>query len=235
MHDPDVVAFDIPAPALRRVRLPGLPVNPRWGILARRRTDPENVGERVYPWWRPRGYQLHLGGHRYRSLTLATIWHREPGGRDSGEICKHYSRDQQPDGTWTTTVLHGWRWHVHHWRIQVGALQALRRRLLTRCAWCAGRSREGDPVNNSPSWDGERGPWWRGERDLFHASCMSVSSAHQSCTCPAPVLDHDTWGTCARCNLRRSHGRTDAQTIRLRELKQCGTGERPPATARPRR
>lgn len=231
MHDPDVVAFDIPAPFLRRRGLPSAPNDPRWGVRIHRRTNPENLGERVYRWWRPRGYRLFLAGQEYRAATLATIWHCEPGGRDSGEVCKHYRRDQQPDGTWSTTVLRAWRWHVHHWRVQIGPLQQLRRRVLTRCAWCAGRSRKGDAVNVSAGWDREAGPWWRGERGLYHSECLAASTAHRSCTCDAPVLDHDTWGTCARCNLRFGHGRTDAQTVRLRQLKQCGAGERPSVTA----
>jgi hypothetical protein len=135
--------------------------------------------------------------------ALVTVWHREPNGHDSGEVCKHYRHDKV---TGKTTILHAWRWHAHHWKIQIHALQELRRRLLTRCAWCGGRSTKRDAVDHSLSWDGPRGRWWRGEPGLFHGDCASIHVAHGSCTCDDPLTDRDGWGTCSLCGKGRSWG-----------------------------
>src|SRR4051812_42110753 len=114
MHDPMVVAHEVPSPIPHREswldrHLRGR----RWGFVRSRRTNPENLGEPTYSWWRPCGYTLALAGRAYGLGTLATIWHVEPDGHDSGEVCKHWRRF--PDGT--TEVTRAWRWHVHHWRI----------------------------------------------------------------------------------------------------------------------
>ena len=157
-----------------------------------------------------------LPPHRYWP-AMVTVWHREPGGRDSGEVCKHHDGGR---------VLNGWRFHVHHWRIQVRPLQALRRRLLTRCAWCGGRSVKRDPVNCSHSWDGPRGRWWQGEPGLYHGDCSAIDSAHSTCVCEQPVLEHDDYGQCARCQAYRAFGTTEVRLTRARELKAIPTGAR---------
>jgi hypothetical protein len=131
MHDPDVVAFDIPRPWPTRI--------------------PLATGERQL-WWPP----------------IVTIWHREPGGRDSGTICKHGIRWQDETGAWQWKKLNGWKWHAWHWRVQISPLQEVRRRLLTRCANCGGRHTKRHPVNLSRSWYPPKRPWWRGEADLHH-------------------------------------------------------------------
>jgi len=140
---------------------------------------------------------------------MVVAWHREPHGRDSGEVCKHYIRHQEPDGSWKGRPVSAWKWHVHHYRIQVPPLQGLRRSLLTRCAWCGGRSVKGNPVNVSHQWDGPRGHWWRGEPGLYHCDCSSVARARIGCSCKNP-LTTDRWGECARCG-ERLYDRSDRQ------------------------
>ena len=178
--------------------------------------------------------------HRYKARTingreipashywpaLVRVWHREPGGHDSGEICKHYHRYQDSDGKWQYKFHHGWKLHLHHWHVQIPPLQHLRRRLLTRCAWCGGRSRKGDAVNVSHSWDGPRGHWWQGEPGLYHHDCSAIDHAHGSCICDHPVLEHDGYGRCARCNNQRSYGMTAENLARARELKAIPAGAR---------
>jgi hypothetical protein len=137
---------------------------------------------------------------RFYWPALITVWHVEPGGRDAGEVCKHYRRTQNADGKWTGVLLHAWRWHVWHWRIQVHPFQRLRRRMLTRCAWCHGRSVKGDYVNTSHQWDGPRGRWWRGEPGLYHSDCSMVASAHRMCLCEIPDVGSSGYGRCARCS-----------------------------------
>jgi hypothetical protein len=203
MHDPMTVAFEIRRPWPRREQWHDS-VHPK-----RTKTLPRwDVG--LSPFWTVAGRGIYWPG-------MITIWHVEPGGHDSGEVCKHYRREQVGD-EWKTTILRGWRLHAHHWRIQVSPLQALRRRLLTRCEWCRGGSSKADPANISHQWNGERGPWWRGERGLFHHDCSSIATAHRACFCDDPLLDHDGWGKCAACGGSRSYGKRDPNVIRRQKL-----------------
>lgn len=133
--------------------------------------------------------------------AIVRVWHVEPGGHDSGEVCKQFRRDK----TGKVVVTRGWYLHVHHWRIQVPPLQALRRRLLTRCEWCGGRDRRRDPVNHSTGGSRRR-PWWRGEAGLKHSDCASVSRAHQTCCCAVPFTEHDGYGRCFNCDRFRPFG-----------------------------
>lgn len=160
---------------------------------------------------------------------LITVWHREPGGHDSGDVCAHTRRYQDDHGRWQAEVQHAWRWHVHHWKIQVHGLQRLRRRLLTRCTWCHGRSRKGDTVNFSLSWDGPRGRWWRGEPGLYHHDCSSIASAHNTCSCVDPVTaitEYEGYGRCARCMRYRPFGMTPDRMARTRDLQAIPSGGR---------
>jgi hypothetical protein len=114
------------------------------------------------PWPKARGWtaqQTYTHRSRFWAMdpqgmywpALVTVWHR---GRD--EDCTRRS---------------GWRLHLHHWRFQVHPLQKLRRRLLTRCTGCGGRSTYERPVNIRREWPESRPPWWRGEAGLSHIRC----------------------------------------------------------------
>lgn len=192
--------------------------------------DPLVVAFEIRRPWSKRSRPRYIDGtpaptHRYWP-SLVTVWHREPGGHDSGEVCRHYHRYQDAEGKWQYKFHHAWRFHVHHWRIQVHGLQALRRRLLTRCAWCGGRSVKGDAVNVSHQWDGPPGRWWEGEPGLFHMDCSAIARAHATCVCESPVLEYDTYGRCARCGRSRSFGMTEENLVRARELSAIPTGAR---------
>lgn len=155
MHDPMVVAFKVPFPFPKRERwLDKHYKGRRWGWTRRRRTNPENLGEPVFRWWRPQGWTFALAGRVWSWRSLATVWHVEPGGRDAFKVCKHAGR---------------WKWHVHHWHIQIGLLQSLRARLFDRCELCG---RKGRP-NISHQWDGKRLGWWkfRSREGLYHMEC----------------------------------------------------------------
>lgn len=162
--------------------------------------------------WRFRGSFWTIAGHGLYWPDLVTVWHREPGGRDALTVCRH---GRIP-----------WQLHVHHWRIQVPPLQALRRRLLTRCEWCGGRSRKRDVVNHSQTWDGLRSPWWRGERGLFHSDCSSIEQAHRACVCEDPLTDHSDYGRCVLCCGYRGYGRSAEHLAQLRVLKAIPAGQR---------
>jgi hypothetical protein len=145
VHDPLTVAFEIRRP---------------WPELSRSELTPwSRVGEgnwvvRRSPFW-------ILAGRRLYWPSMITIWHRDPSGYDN-DVCLAGHRSRT------------WRFHVHHWRIQVVPLQKARRRLLTRCSDCGGRSTKAHPVNLG-GWGRERGPWWRGETGLKHMNCTTTS------------------------------------------------------------
>lgn len=200
MHDPSVVAFTIPRPWPKRQARP----------FGKTR-------------WRFHGKFWNIAGRGIYWPSIITVWHVEPGGRDSGTVCKRRS----------------WKRHVHHWRIQIHPLQHFRRWALTRCEWCGGRSRKGDMVNHSHQWDRARGHWWRGERGLFHGDCSSIESAHRTCVCSAGpwgsgALGGYPYGRCANCGLFREwrsderrdpHYPKDQTTLLLRSIPK---GQRDP-------
>lgn len=178
MHDPDVVAFDIPRPWPERSALGNAkPGGRRWKI--RHHHDcitcsdeerAEHVGRDFFPWWRPGSYTKFwtLAGRGWYWPPLVTVWHREPHGRDSGEVCKHWRTvggERKPTGRW--------RWHVHHWRIQIRPVQAVHRFLFERCIECGRRYPYGyAPVSHQ--WDEPRGPWWRVTRRAYHHECSGL-------------------------------------------------------------
>lgn len=64
------------------------------------------------------------------------------------------------------------RWHFWHWRLQVHPWQALRRRLLTRCAGC-GKPFIGE-CPTSFGWGSKPKRWFRGEEGLYHSKCAGL-------------------------------------------------------------
>lgn len=199
MHDPLVVAFEVRLPIPKRD--------------SHHDYDPNSKSPlRTKKWRICKGPFWTIAGKGwYFNKTIVRVWHREPGGRDSGEVCKqHYSlhtkHEWAPDGevgkpVYEHFIIWTWKLHVHHWRLQFPMLQSLRRRLLTRCAWCGGPSRKGDPVNVSHQWDKESGKWWKGEQGLFHSDCSIVEHAHRMCLCPWEdrILDNGEYGHCQCC------------------------------------
>jgi hypothetical protein len=152
VHDPLVVAFEIRRP---------WPKRDSWKTELAKRN-----GTR----WQLRGPYFVVAGHGLYWPCMVTVWHREPGGHDSLTVCGR--RTQRPDGTWHQPRT--WRFHVHHWRVQVIPFQKARRRLLTRCAECGGRSTKARPISIG-TWGRERGPWWRGETGMRHMNCTTTS------------------------------------------------------------
>lgn len=241
MHDPMVVAFNIPRPWPKRDRMhdakPGKPE--RWKIrhhhvCSNYGCEAEHAGQKFFPWYRPGSYSMFwvLAGRGWYWTPLITVWHREPGGHDSGEICKHHKKVKGGYGQPTRIkVTNAWKWHVHHWHIQVPALQELRRTLLTRCEWCGGPSRKGDRVNVSHQWNNPPSRWWQGSRGLFHGDCSSFEHASKLCLCsdPAPIGTGMSYGRCGKCGKFCQPGKSMNLLLRQRLLASVPRGQRSPS------
>lgn len=169
MHDPMVVAHEIPSPIPHREKWRDRSLAKPTGWTRSRRTNEENRGEPTYPWWRPKGWTLGIGGRAYGLNPMVTIWHVEPNGADSGTVCKHWRK--KPDGA--SVVDRSWRWHVHHWHLQIHLLQAVHRRLFERCIEC-GRPYPWRYAPISHAWSDEAGPWWKVTRRAYHHECSSL-------------------------------------------------------------
>lgn len=89
---------------------------------------------------------------------IITVWHVEPDGRDALTVCRPRS---------------AWRWHVHHWRIQVHLIGDLHRFLFERCELCGRRFPWGyAPVAHQ--WDQPRGPWFKVTKRAYHYECSGL-------------------------------------------------------------
>lgn len=200
MHDPLAVAHEVVLPIPQRARWKEWRNETLWGFVRARRTNPEDLGKPVYRWWRPKGWTLYFAGRAYGLYTVATIWHREPRGHDSGDICKHHRPADTP--TWKVRLnpflhLHrardipddpaagrawisdtAWKWHVWHWHIQIHFTQKLKRWLFERCVEC-GRGYSWGYAPISHQWDGP-GPRWRPHRVNYHHECSSLVSTRQT-------------------------------------------------------
>jgi hypothetical protein len=161
--------------------------------------------------------------------SLISVWHHEPGGRDSGEVCGY------PHGL---ALLR----HLRHLSVNVEPIGRFYRWAFTRCSWCGGPSRKGNTVNcKSPGGldSGERTnlPWWHGEQGIMHGGCTSAADAYRTCICPEPELAtrwRFPWSYCARCSGSRFHD-ADMELVwiytRTRQLVRKGHAPTPEARA----
>lgn len=159
MHDPDVVVFDVhvPVPHLER---PFRNDSPRWGARARRFISPaSHAGQRIYPWFRPKAYEVFVADKQVRWRQLCTVWHNEPEGRDSGSTCKGMKGS---DFNW-----HNVRWafrHRKHLSIHFGFSRRVKRWLHDRCESCGKRFR----------WKGDARCGYMSSDKVWHDACMSL-------------------------------------------------------------
>jgi hypothetical protein len=86
------------------------------------------------------------------------VWHDDPKG-DRGYPCGKNAPH--------------WRWHVHHWKVNVTPWLKVRRWLFTRCDLCKRRF----PMGYCPigvSWHRPKPKAFQGEPGLFHEECLSL-------------------------------------------------------------
>lgn len=193
MHDSQTIAFEIRNPFPKRDESYD--------------TNPAASGGRLCGRWAWRPPMFRVAGRGWYFADFITVWHREPGGHEAGTACKSTRRKMLPNGRHRYVVRLAWRLHVHHWRVQLHPLQKFRRWAFTRCEWCGGRSRKGDPINVSNGTYSAKTAWWRGEEGLHHHDCSAVAGAHGLCLCADPLFDHGTYGQCFACGKRRAYGR----------------------------
>lgn len=108
MHDPDFLAVEIHCP---------IPIRDRWASrrarehgpqpMIVRATGPTNHGTRVYPWWNLQGYRPRIRNTVFRFPPLIEAWHHEPGGADTGTVCK--GRHGNPRWVWAHRAHLSWR------------------------------------------------------------------------------------------------------------------------------
>lgn len=155
MHDPDFLAVEIHSPIpwydrwQTRMYKKGTPPRP----FIRRRTNEENLGERVYSWWNLKGYDLRIGKIALRFPTLIEAWHHEPGGGDMGTVCNYRDRD-----IWWIFK----HWSHLHWRLM--PYLRIKRWLFDRCEDCGKRFRWGE-ARFGTGWDSP---------GLLHDACHRV-------------------------------------------------------------
>jgi hypothetical protein len=184
MHDPKTVAHEIRRPWPRRSPRVAHGPTVRWSF-GRHHAVPGSpvdqqakaTGRNPFPWWKPSSYSPFwvLAGRSYYWPELITIWHEEPGGHDSGTICKRHRRWQDDEGHWHYKGLHGWKWHVWHWRLQVLPVQHFKRWAWSRCTRCGRKFRYGE-APTSHGWGGTGPRWFRGEKGVYHGDCSSLES-----------------------------------------------------------
>lgn len=141
MHNPEVVVFDLHVPIPHWWA--AYKNEPRWGVRRRRYT---NDNKPIYPWWRPAAWIVCAAGCHGRWYTVVTVWHNEPGGADSGAVCKGMGGSEL---TWHNLV-----WAVRHWchiSFQVHPVQQVKH-YFDRCDECHQRMRRSTRIG--VSWYG---------------------------------------------------------------------------------
>ena len=146
MHDPDflILRAKVPVPAK------SYPVrSSRWAVRRRRYTAPSRSGQPMLPIWRPGAWDVTAFGRHIVWWTVAEAWHHEPGGRDSGTVCKGHHGSKED--------LHNLRWAWQHrahitWRVR--AFATLRSWAFQKgCAECGRRFAWREP-RYGLGWDG---------------------------------------------------------------------------------
>lgn len=170
-----VVAFDIPRPWPQRSALGDpKPGRPRWQFRY-------SHASKWKPWQGWRKFWT-VAGTTWYWPPLVTVWHVEPDDHDALTVC---GRDK--DGR--RAAGHAWRWHVHHWKVQIRPVQRLRRWLFERCELCGHRYPYGyAPVAHQ--WDQPAGKWFRVSRRAYHHECSSLVHVRRTLQYTEDIVRH---------------------------------------------
>lgn len=95
MHDPYTLAHRIVLPIPVKRWTPSKAAKRANGFHRRRRSNEENLGEPVYPWWRPAGWEFWWNGQRWGLYQLATIWHVDPEADGSDDSCDWFNHKRK--------------------------------------------------------------------------------------------------------------------------------------------
>jgi hypothetical protein len=63
------------------------------------------------------------------------------------------------------------KWHAHHWKIQIHALQAFKRWAFSHCDGCGKRFAWGYSPT-SAQWHGSGPQWFKSEQKVYHSDCV---------------------------------------------------------------
>lgn len=91
-----------------------------------------------------------------RPLRL-DVWHVEPDGHDSGEVCGHWKNTRRAE---IAFALRHWR----HLQLRWWPYRKVRRWLRDRCAECGRRF----------FWKGDARHGYMGSDEVYHDTCMSL-------------------------------------------------------------
>ncbi len=133
---------------------------------------------------------LRLDRHPSRGWSrlphFLDIWHREPGGRDSGQVCGRNPKR--------------YRWHIHHYHLRFWPVFNLRRWLFQPCARCGRRFRYRDARMGHMSSD-----------KTWHNECMSLGHNESTLLVMTETMDRllGLWGIESKEQLREVVVRPD--------------------------
>lgn len=142
----------------------------------------------VFGFW-SRKQQRYLRDHLHDILRFA----ENPCDSLYTSITSHYGKDEKREqrirdmaGCVYSYIMRNsrpfWKhpkWHVHHWSLQVPAIQNFKRWAFTRCNKCGGHFRWGQsPV--SDSWH-STGPQWFRSENVYHMDCSNARVSADAC------------------------------------------------------
>lgn len=159
MHDPSFKVFEVhvPLPVVRwKVRATSN------GLRRRRWTGggPEHLGKPMHNPLRPGGWELVIARRLIGWWNVLEVWHDEPGGRDSGSVCKGHHGSKLD--------LHNVRWawrHRRHLHIYSPPIRRVVSWRKLRCAGCGHRFRWKRDSRHSLGWSA---------REVYHGPCASL-------------------------------------------------------------
>ena len=152
----------------------------RWPYYFAQQPSPGNTVAIVFSLFQMFAWRLER--RRLTPHDLLRVF--ELAATEGDNVQRLFSPDERPDDRLHTiclmlrhyrTMRRPWwrhpRWHLHHWKVQIHFMQALKRYLFSRCSKCGGRF----PWGYAPmsGWSGGGPRWFRSEEGVYHHDCDS--------------------------------------------------------------